>query len=505
MCMYRIMVDDCNYESYSIIDANKIKHPDIIINPTEMKLFNNDTFNLNGDIIYSPTRLHKYIAGVLILNKTYGKFGTRFLYLCKPDDNKLPHFLIPHFIHTTFDKLYKDLYITFEFKHWNDKFPIGTITQNIGAVDDTYNFYEYMLYCKTLHVSIHAFTKDVLTETKKATNIIETIIEKYNIPFRDTNAFTIDSENSIDLDDAISISGNTISIYIANVPIILEHLNLWNSFTNRISNIYLPDKKRSMLPPILAQLCSLNKGEKRICFVMDLNMDTNEYCLSVCYAIIKNNYSYNDEHLNSNTDYVKITEYYNFKYKSSTDIISQLMIAINTKCAEYMKIHKNGIYKILKNDNEITNNSSYELYNDTCNYIHISSPIRRIVDILNMYQISINENLFQFGDNAALFYNKWISQIEYINTCARNIRKVQSNCKILSICKNHSLYKGKVFDKYVTIDNKYKYQVFLTELKAYSKIMSDIELVDTEEYTFKLFMFHDESRLKKKIRIELMN
>ena len=103
---------------------------------------------------------------MLVLNKTYGKCGTRFLYLCKPDDNKLPHFLIPHFIHTTFDKLYKDLYITFEFKHWNDKFPIGTITQNIGAVDELYNFYEYTLYCKTLHVSIHAFTKDVLTETK---------------------------------------------------------------------------------------------------------------------------------------------------------------------------------------------------------------------------------------------------------------------------------------------------------------------------------------------------
>ena len=442
--MYRILVDDSNYASYSIMDANKIKQPDLVINPIEMKLFNNDIFNLNGDIIYSPTRLNKYIAGVLILKKTYGKCGTRFLYLCKPDDNKLPHFLIPHFIHTTFDKLYKDHYITFEFKHWNDKYPVGTITQNIGPVDDHYNFYEYMLYCKTLHVSIHAFTKDVLTQTKKEKNIIENIIEKYNIPFRNTNAFTIDSENSIDLDDAISISDNTISVYIANVPIILEHLNSWNSFTNRISNIYLPDKKRSMLPPILAQLCSLNKGEKRICFVMDIDMITNETRLSICYIVVQNNYAYNDPSLLNNNDYKKIMEFY--KYKSSRDIVAQLMITINTKCAEYMKICKNGIYKILQNDNEKINNSSYELYNDTCNYVHISSPIRRLVDILNMYQISINENLFHFGENAALFYNKWIYQIEYINTCARNIRKVQSNCKILSICQNHSLYKGKVFD-----------------------------------------------------------
>jgi exoribonuclease R len=500
--MYRILVDDCNYSSYSIMDADKNKQPDIIINPIEMKLLNNDIFNLNGEIVYSPTRLNKYNAGVLILNKTYGKFGTKFLYLCKPDDNKLPHFLIPHFIHTTFDKLYKDHYITFEFKHWNDKYPIGTITQNIGTVDESYNFYEYMLYCKTLHVSIHSFTKDVLTQTKKENNIIENIIQKYNIPFRDTNAFTIDSKNSIDFDDAISIYQNTISVYIANVPIILEHLNSWSSFTNRISNIYLPDKKRSMLPPILAQLCSLNKGEKRICFVMDIDMITNETTLSICYIIVSNNYSYNDDSLLSNKDYLQITTF--FKYKHSTEIISQLMVMINTKCAEYMKKYQNGIYKILKNDNEQINISSYELYNDTCNYIHISSPIRRLVDILNMYQISINENLFQFGNNASLFYNKWIGQIEYINTCARNIRKVQSNCKILSMCENHALYKGKIFDKCNTKDNKYKYQVFLTELNAYSKIIHDTELSDSEEYTFKLFIFHDESRLKKKIRIELL-
>ena len=36
-------------------------------------------------------------------------------------------------------------------------------------------------------------------------NIIETIIDKYKIPFRPDNVFTIDNENSIDLDDAISI------------------------------------------------------------------------------------------------------------------------------------------------------------------------------------------------------------------------------------------------------------------------------------------------------------
>jgi exoribonuclease R len=197
-----------------------------------------------------------------------------------------------------------------------------------------------------------------------------------------------------------------------------------------------------------------------------------------------------------------MSEYY--KYKNGKDIISMLMVKMNTECANYMKSYKNGIYKILKNENENMNNSDYELYNDAVNYTHITSPIRRLVDILNMYQISKNEKLFQFGENAERFYNKWLNQIDYINVCARNIRKVQSKCKILATCENHTIYKGKIFDK-IMINNKYKYnyQVFLTDLKVYCKLLCDTDLNELDEYNFKLFIFNDESQLKKKIKIEL--
>ena len=235
---------------------------------------------------------------------------------------------------------------------------------------------------------------------------------------------------------------------------------------------------------------------------MDFNTITNKTHLSVCYIIVSNNYSYTDEGLILNKDYIKLTKYYT--YKNSMEIVAALMIKMNTECAQYMKKYKNGIYKILKNENEIMNNSAYEIYNESVNYLHISSPIRRLVDILNMYQISINEKLFQFGDNALCFYNKWLKQIEYINVCARNIRKVQSKCKILATCENHAIYKGKIFDK-IIINNKYKYnyQVFLIDLNVYCKLLCDNDLNELNEYNFKLFIFNDESQLKKKIKIEL--
>ena len=82
--------------------------------------------------------------------------------MCKPDDKRIPFFLIPYNIPYNFDKSIKKLYITFEFDKWeitiNDL--MGKITQNLGSIYDLNNFYEYILYCKSLNISIQQFTKD---------------------------------------------------------------------------------------------------------------------------------------------------------------------------------------------------------------------------------------------------------------------------------------------------------------------------------------------------------
>ena len=81
---------------------------------------------------------------------------------------------------------------------------------------------------------------------------------------------------SKDFDDAFSVkkidSDKTIvSVYIANVSLWMEAMNLWDSFSERISTIYLPDQKRPMLPSILSDcLCSLIEGEQRFAFTMDI-------------------------------------------------------------------------------------------------------------------------------------------------------------------------------------------------------------------------------------------
>ena len=74
---------------------------------------------------------------------------------------------------------------------------------------------------------------------------INKLTEKYHPEDRlSYNIVTIDSESCKDFDDGFSIVENDntykLSIYISNVSFWLDALNLWSSFSQRISTIYLP-------------------------------------------------------------------------------------------------------------------------------------------------------------------------------------------------------------------------------------------------------------------------
>ena len=571
MALYKAHIHDRAYINWSFYDILNYQVNDLNVVPIKHKIFSNDVFSVDNDgnvkIEHSSVRIVGSIPGVLVLksNKTYGRKNGRLLYKCIPDDMRLPAFLIPYEIkHIGFSKVFMNMYVTFSYTEWNDKHPHGILNQVIGDVDVLDNFYEYQLYCKSLNASIQKFTKDTSKALKTKTNdaFIENISKKYPAIEDRTNQsdwkiLTIDPPNSLDYDDAFSIkklsdTQHILSIYIANVTIWMDVLNLWESFSRRISTIYLPDRKRPMLPTILSDcLCSLQENNTRIAFVMDINIENDEIKnidYKNCMIRVLKNYKYEDPSLLSNSDYNEIFGVtkklskklrYISNVKNSHDLVCYLMILMNFHCANELLKSKNGIFRstIMKRsvvipDNvpeevskhiKIWNSSSGQYIDgseldvntrhdllDVDAYVHITSPIRRLVDLLNIIKIQQNKNMVKLSDNASKFYDNWINELEYINITMRAIRKIQCDCSLLDLCINspetmEKIYDGYVFDKITRNDALYQYIVYLPELKLASRITLRENIDNYQKCNFKLYLFLDEDNFKKKIRLQLQS
>ena len=583
---YKIHVNDRSYNSWETFEVNKFIKVNLDINPLENKLFTNDVFKIDKNnkitILHSSIRSGPAMPGVLILNgnKTYGRqhrleagktyttkraqmASGKLLYKCIPDDTRLPSFLVPYEIKSMgFSKVFTNLYVTINFEEWEDKHPRAKLDNVIGPVDILDNFYEYQLYCKSLNASIQKFQKETSKsiESKTHEGIIDIIKTKIpNIEDRTNQSFwnviTIDPLNSLDYDDGFSIieldnGVKQLSIYISNVTIWMDNLNLWNSFSRRISTIYLPDKKRPMLPTILSDcLCSLQENVRRVAFVMDIFIKNNEIIdTKFCNAIIKvsNNYVYEEPNLLGNQKYhniLDVAQELSKKYKyinnvrNSHELVCYLMILMNYHCARQLIKHKTGIFRstIIKRDFNVPDtlpedvgkfikiwNSASGQYIDGAEildtrheildmdaYIHITSPIRRLVDLLNMIKFQSVIGINNLSENANKFYEKWLNEIDYINTTMRSIRKVQCDCTLLDLCHNNpevmqKEYDGYLFDKINRNDGLYQYVVFLPELKLSSRITWREDVDNFISKKFKLFLFNDEEKFKKKIRLHLL-
>ena len=588
---YKFNVSNRNYLTWSIYDNHtfqQIIDEEILnkISPYEEKLLNDDVFIFNElceiQIIHSTSRLTQNIPGVLVLdgNKTYGRHNkSKLYYKCIPDDIRLPLFLVSYEIQCGFSKVFQNKYVTINFVSWCQKQPYAIISQTIGDVNLLDNFYEYQLYCKSLNYSIQNFQKQTSKcLTKYGGNfsqLFAEIITKYpSIEVRThMDVLTIDTAKTTDFDDAFSYKMcsdgiHTISIYISNVSLLLDYFNLWESFSNRIATIYLPDKKRPMLPTILSDnLCSLHAGMMRVVLTLDININSEYEIISTSYKNslinVSKNYIYDEPSLMESQTYLRIFEIvcklskkYNYinNVKNSHDVISYLMIFMNYYSATELLKYKNGIFRRNTNINnnikliedktnlipdEVKNyitiwNSSVSQYinieensefirHDSLNidaYIHITSPIRRLVDLLNIIQLQKNLNMILLGNETNIFYNKWITKIEYINTTMRNIRKIQNECNLLAMCTISvaqfrlgsderldicdKIYEGYCFDKMIRNGGLFQYVIYLPELKMTSKIVTRVDMEEYSRQNYKLYIFQDEDKLRKKIRIQLL-
>jgi exoribonuclease R len=569
----RILIDDRSYLSWKFHDFDtnhEIANDELErINPTEQKLFTNDIIEYDGTVCCSNTRKCPTLAGTLILekNKTFGRTanGKRSYYKCVPDDARLPVFLIPYDMKMGFSKKFTNKYVVFKFDNWNDKHPIGMLINVLGDVNNLMVFYEYQLYRRNLSHSISEFTKQTNKIFKEGnyTECIDTILKNpdFNIEERlDANVFSIDPKGSKDLDDAFSIKsiGNghyKISVYIANVYFWMETFGLWESLTNRVSTIYLPDRRRPMLPTILSDnLCSLIEKQLRFAFCMDVIMNENGDIIKdadgnemVEFKNVmirtRNNYAYEERKLNDDPDYntlFRISKCIKYDIKDSHEVVAQWMVFMNSRCGDLMVKNKFGIFRnaIAKNvvapikDNGLSDemcrlienwknlSGQYIIFDENIdnmrhdvlvktNYVHMTSPIRRLVDLLNQQMFFNKFNMVKNQSDMSIeFLNKWLGKMEYINDSMRSIRKVQTDCELMTMCeKNPDImnekYEGVVFDKMVRNNGVITYMVYIEKLKMLSRLTTDVVLVDNSSMLLSMYVFMGEYNSNRRIRVTL--
>lgn len=552
------------------------------------------------------------IPGILILtgNKVYGSYGPqkkqKYLYKFIPNDISLPYFLVPYHIPPSFSKKYINKYVIIQFKEWyeqnqTNKRPIGQIIINIGDVNVNENVYEYLMYCnhiKHSNKSLQLAIKQRLRE-KTSYEWIDFIINHYDMEDRRPQTtlhkygfkhdiYSIDPIGSKDIDDAFSVRkiSNTeyvLSIYIANVTIWIEVMNLWNHLSKRVASVYLPEEKVPMLPNIFSDdLCSLIQDETRFAFCMDITLcvhgDKTEHenieIQNIDYknVIVKlnDNIHYDDQHFLTSEVYntvYRLTSLMNNQHKmgisyiksgihDSHDVIQYLMLFMNCQLASWCRERHIGIFRVLPNticekelddvDEDIKpfldiwNNvsglyttqknmtTSYnELYKlkdlshhqvGTQSYMHTTSPIRRIVDLINMSIIQSRMGFLKTDKHDSLVESFYIDhtdrdELSYINKQTRHIRHVQNESRLIHMVSSnpdilHKIHKGYVVDMTYKQD-KIRYIVYIKELKLlkYMDICCMEEgfdnLVLYNSYYFKLSLFNDSHHIKRKIRINI--
>jgi exoribonuclease R len=566
MAKYRIQIEDRKYSDWSVHNEQNEKI-DIPICPIKSKLFTGDNFlydNNDVKLLFSNIRNQTQYAGVLQLDKMISKTNKgKPQYKCIPDDTRLPIFLVSYQPTIGFSKNTINKYVLFQFDHWLYEHPCGKLINVLGNIDDLSVFYEYQLYCKNLHISMREFTNKAnkLIDNKKKHDFFIRQIEEnpdFQIQCRKVshNVFSIDPKGSLDFDDAFSIQKIApnkiqISIYIANVFVWLETLNIWDSFSNRVSTIYLPDRKRPMLPTILSDsLCSLQEGVTRFAFTMDVILlydnDGNiiiegEPIFSNTAINVYKNYVYEEADLLMDLDYLELFEITKQMKKGiddSHDVVSYWMIYMNQMCGQYMANSKIGIFRsVLHKQNStefipanIKQNSrriieqwgntsgqyiryaenmiGHQLMN-LASYIHITSPIRRLIDLLNQIEISIhNKIIIRYSESCSKFFEKWTGQLDYINQSMRLIRKVQEDCEILYKCTSNPellerKHRGILFDKTKKNDGFYNYMVYLEDVGILSKLVTYEELQEYHYMNFRMYLFQGEDKIKRKIRVSI--
>ena len=220
----------------------------------------------------------------------------------------------------------------------------------------------------------------------------------------------------------------------------------------------------------------------------------------------------------------------------SHDVVAFWMVYMNTAAAKALYESKTGVFRSVIAGEAINNipsntgndetrrvleswkntHSTYQLFDESSDvrhmtlnvdsYVHITSPIRRTVDILN--QICFHKDIMKatLSESALTFLHRHFENIEGLNNDVKSIQRVQMDCDMLYSCIHNpditeNQHSGIVFNRTVISDTKYRYTVYLNTVKRMYMLDSDRLLDEYSNHMFKILLFDAENTGHRKMRI----
>ena len=300
----------------------------------------------------------------------------------KPTDRSYPNYYIPYIK----NKIYSKIYCIIQFKEWkeSDRLPIGTLIEIIGDVGNRESEYEHLRFYYGLRNNTWRCKKNVDFE------------EDLKLKTPDYEVFSIDPIGSKDIDDAFHFNIREIGIHIASPSKYFK--DDIATVLDRVSTIYLPDKKYNMLPNNYADnIISLIENQNRYAISLILTFDEEYNIVSsiIKESIVKNikNFDYDEYDRCDNGCFLKISEkVFKMPINDSHKLVELWMILANKEVAKYL-IKKNISNLILRKHDFNEKNITENLDSKLVNYLNIKKESSASYEIYDPNKIQTHSKL----------------------------------------------------------------------------------------------------------------
>ncbi len=580
---------------------------------TEVKYFRNNNTQLFRSLGMIP--------GILILanGRSYGKINNKsgtankppkLLYECIPHTAaNMSRILIPYAfkykkcttsataetenISTLVDNLYILFSVVDNIPVGENTIPRGQIEVVIGSTADNANYYTYLLHCTGLyakpatHFDFQRVIQDTLWKRHMSSDEqdVRFLSSLYGGQIEDKTGgggaeesivLTIDPAGTTCFDDGFSAYLSregviTVTVYIANVAIWLDALNLWQHMADMpAASLYLPDKVRPMLPEVLSNACSLQQGRVRLAHYMSFDVHVlREGCpenirFGNVWIRVHKNLSPMDAADNMQDKPIAETlrlagqaVMCAFATKSfgmpsvsePKDVVQYLMLLMGAECAAKLAefpghvIDRSGCLFLGTAPSVATATATTAEVNDEIQeglpmlgsiysstviphaglrvpaYVHITSPLRRKVDIMNQCAFQYVTGSTQFVNVDAYLdtADATADTAKHITEQTKRIRHTQNKCWFIHVasqalslngCDNTEMSGWIVSSSAAvattTTTPAIKYKVYLPSHKITISAYCDRVLNMYENVTCHVYYFEHRDTFQKKIRAKIV-